>query len=38
MVVVFHDTQSKAANAEAMRENYVQYGQRLERSVADFAK
>jgi sugar phosphate isomerase/epimerase len=38
MVIVFHDTQAKAANVEAMRENYVEYGQRLERLIADLAK
>jgi sugar phosphate isomerase/epimerase len=30
MVVVFHDTQSQTSNEEAMRRNYVAYGQRLE--------
>jgi sugar phosphate isomerase/epimerase len=30
MVVVFHDAQSKADNETAMRENYVEYGRRLE--------
>ncbi len=33
MVVVFHDAQSKASNDEAMRRNYVEYGQRLEKMV-----
>jgi sugar phosphate isomerase/epimerase len=35
MVVVFHDAQSKAKSEEAMRRNYVEYGQRLERMIAD---
>jgi sugar phosphate isomerase/epimerase len=29
MVVVFHDTQSKAANEDAMRQNFIDYGRRL---------
>ena len=35
MVVVFHDAQSKAANEEAMRKNYVEYGRRLEKIVGE---
>jgi ribosome modulation factor len=35
MVVVFHDTQSKASNEEAMRKNYVEYGRRLEKIVGE---
>jgi sugar phosphate isomerase/epimerase len=31
MVVVFHDAQSRSANAEAMQRNYVEYGRRLEK-------
>jgi sugar phosphate isomerase/epimerase len=31
MVVVFHDAKSKADNETAMRENYVEYGRRLEK-------
>jgi sugar phosphate isomerase/epimerase len=30
MVVVFHDTQSKAASADAMFKNFVEYGRRIE--------
>jgi sugar phosphate isomerase/epimerase len=30
MVVVFHDAQSKAASEDAMRNNYIEYGRRLE--------
>ncbi len=33
MVVVFHDAKSQTSNAEAMRKNFVEYGQRLERLV-----
>ncbi len=33
MVVVFHDAQSKSSNEEAMRKNFVEYGQRLEKLV-----
>jgi sugar phosphate isomerase/epimerase len=33
MVVVFHDAQSKATSQDAMRENFMEYGQRLERMV-----
>jgi len=33
MVVVFHDAQSKAGSEAAMRENYVEYGQRLEQLI-----
>jgi sugar phosphate isomerase/epimerase len=29
MVVVFHDTQSKSANEDAMRQNFIDYGRRL---------
>ena len=38
MVVVFHDAQSKTSNEEAMRKNYVAYGQRLEKMIADVSK
>ncbi|HZR20499.1 MAG TPA: TIM barrel protein [Verrucomicrobiae bacterium] len=34
MVVVFHDANSKASNEKAMRENFIEYGRRLERLVA----
>jgi sugar phosphate isomerase/epimerase len=34
MVVVFHDAQSKA-NDTAMRENFVEYGRRLEKLIAE---
>jgi sugar phosphate isomerase/epimerase len=33
MVVVFHDAQAKAANDDAMRANYVDYGRRLTRMI-----
>lgn len=33
MVVVFHDAQSKTNNEAAMRENYVEYGRRLQKLV-----
>jgi hypothetical protein len=35
MVVVFHDTQSKAGSGDAMRKNYVEYGQRLEKMIGE---
>lgn len=35
MVVVFHDTQSQKGNAEAQQKNYIEYGQRLEKIVAN---
>jgi sugar phosphate isomerase/epimerase len=35
MVVVFHDTKSTGAKEEAMRRNYVEYGQRLESLIQD---
>ena len=35
MVVVFHDTQSKTSNEEAMRRNYVEYGRRLEKMIGE---
>jgi sugar phosphate isomerase/epimerase len=37
MVVVFHDAQSKATNEEAMRENFIEYGRRLEQMVDELA-
>jgi sugar phosphate isomerase/epimerase len=38
MVVVFHDAQSKAAGEQAMQKNFVEYGQRLEKLIADIKK
>ena len=38
MVVVFHDAQSKSDNEDAMRKNYVEYGQRLERMIGEIKK
>ncbi len=38
MVVVFHDAQSKASSEAAMRENYVEYGRRLEEMVAQIRR
>jgi sugar phosphate isomerase/epimerase len=38
MVVVFHDAQSKSSNDEAMRKNYVEYGQRLEAMIGEHKK
>ena len=35
MVVVFHDAQSKAANEETMRQNYIDYGKRLEKMIVE---
>jgi sugar phosphate isomerase/epimerase len=35
MVVVFHDAQSKTKNEKAMRQNYVDYGRRLERLLQE---
>ncbi len=34
MVVVFHDAHSKADNLGAMRENYLEYGRRLEQIIS----
>ena len=34
MVVVFHDANSKAANDDATRKNFVEYGRRLEQMLA----
>ena len=38
MVVVFHDAQSKASNDEAMRQNSVEYGRRVEKIVEEIRK
>jgi len=35
MVVVFHDTQSKAANENAMSQNFIEYGRRLSEMVSE---
>ena len=35
MVVVFHDAQSKTNNEDAMRQNYVEYGKRLEKMIGE---
>jgi sugar phosphate isomerase/epimerase len=35
MVVVFHDADTKAASLDAPRENYVEYGRRLEKMIAE---
>jgi sugar phosphate isomerase/epimerase len=35
MVVVFHDAQTKAASEDATRENYVEYGRRLEKMIRE---
>jgi sugar phosphate isomerase/epimerase len=35
MVVVFHDAQAKAAGEDVMRQNYVEYGQRLEKMIGE---
>jgi sugar phosphate isomerase/epimerase len=35
MVAVFHDTGSPAAQDDALRANFVEYGQRLERMIAE---
>jgi hypothetical protein len=38
MVVVFHDAQSKTNNEDAMRNNYVEYGKRLEAMIGELKK
>src|ERR1041385_878708 len=38
MVVVFHDAQSKTAGEEAMQKNFVEYGRRLEKLIANIKK
>ncbi|MGA2863819.1 MAG: TIM barrel protein [Verrucomicrobiota bacterium] len=38
MVSVFHDAQAKTADETALRQNYVEYGRRLEALVADISK
>jgi len=38
IVVVFHDAQSKSTNEDALRQNFVEYGHRLEQLVADLKK
>ena len=35
MVVVFHDAKSNTSNEAAMRKNYVEYGQRLEKMIGE---
>ena len=35
MVVVFHDAQSKTSNEAAMKTNFVEYGRRLEKMLAE---
>jgi sugar phosphate isomerase/epimerase len=35
MVVVFHDTESQAASEGAMRQNFIEYGRRLERLLEE---
>jgi sugar phosphate isomerase/epimerase len=35
MVVVFHDAQSKTANQDALRKNFVEYGRRLEQMIGE---
>ncbi|MFO1460576.1 MAG: TIM barrel protein [Verrucomicrobiota bacterium] len=35
MVAVFHDTTSAAAQDDALRDNFVEYGQRLERMIRE---
>jgi sugar phosphate isomerase/epimerase len=34
MVTVFHDPQAQSTNEEAMRQNYIEYGRRLEEMVS----
>ena len=38
MVVVFHDANSKAANDDATRKNFVEYGRRLEQLLAGLTR
>src|SRR5438067_958641 len=35
MVVIFHDGKSNSSNEDAMRKNYVEYGQRLEKMISE---
>ena len=35
MVVVFHDAKSKAASDDAMLQNYIEYGRRLEAMISE---
>ena len=35
MVVVFHDAQSKTVSDDATRENFVEYGRRLEKLIRE---
>jgi hypothetical protein len=35
MVAVFHDLNAKAANEDTARKNFVEYGRRLEKIVAE---
>ncbi len=37
MVVVFHDAQTKTANEDAMRKNFVEYGRRLEQMLSELS-
>jgi hypothetical protein len=38
MVVVFHDANSKTSNEGAMRQNYVEYGRRVEKLIGEIKK
>jgi sugar phosphate isomerase/epimerase len=38
MVVVFHDAQAQTAGQDAMRNNFVEYGRRLERMVGELQR
>src|SRR5207237_5521309 len=38
MVVVFHDATSSSNNEEVMRQNYVEYGKRLEKMIGELKK
>lgn len=38
MVVVFHDTHSKTANDADVCQNFIEYGRRLEKLIAEVKK
>jgi len=38
MVVVFHDAHSKVTSDEPVRENFIAYGRRLEKLIAELKK
>jgi hypothetical protein len=38
MVVVFHDAKSVGTNEESMRQNFVEYGRRIENLVGEIRR